>query len=89
MIFVLLDFSVGVLQGLCLKWRFAYQQGVENATDGPDVYFVAVTSLAKNLGCNVVRGSAEGSLSLTVKFDVRGQTEIADFDLKIKTTGFW
>ena len=85
MIFVLLDSGVSVLQCLSLERRLADQQRVEDTTDGPDVDLVTVTSLAKNLRCDVIRGSAQRSLPFTVKFNVRGQPKITDFDLKIKT----
>ena len=82
MILVLLDFSIGILQGLSLKWRFADQQGVQDATNRPDVDLVTVTSLAENLGCDVIRSTAQRSLSLAIKFNVCGQSEVTDFDLQ-------
>ena len=77
MIFVLLDLCVCVLQRLSFERGLANQESVKNATHRPDVDLEAVTLFTENLWCDVIRGSTQGSLSLTIKVNAGRQSEIA------------
>ena len=65
-----------------LKGRLADNQRIDDDTDRPNVDFVRVTLFAfQHFGRNIVRGTADGTLALTIELEFRGQTEITDFDL--------
>lgn len=82
MIFVGLDSLVGFFQSLSFKWRFADQEGEQNATNGPDVHFITVAFLGQDLWRDVIWGSAQRPLAFSVKVLFGGQSEISQFDLQ-------
>jgi len=82
---VLLDLVVRLLQGLGLERGSPDKQDVQDAPDGPDVGLIAVAGLAEDFGGDVVGSATEGLLFFALKVDLRGQAEVADFDLKLKS----
>ena len=66
----------------CLKRRLSNDKCVDNDANRPDIDLVRVTLLAlQHFGCDIVRGTANGTLALTVKLEFCRQTEITDLHL--------
>ena len=81
---ILSDTPVRCLDISRLKRRFANDQSVNNDTERPNINFVRVATLAfKHLGCYVVRSTANCSLLLTIKVELRRKTEVAQLDLHL------
>lgn len=60
-----------------LEWRFAYDEGVNNNSERPDVDLVGVAGASfKDLGRDVVGCSTNGSLFLAFKIELGCQAEI-------------
>ena len=73
---------IGGLDIGCFEGRLSNDQGVNDNTERPDIDFIRVTLLAlEDFGSNIVGGSANSSLALSVKLQFCGKTEITNFDL--------
>ena len=68
---------VSVFQSLGLEWRFAHQECVEDAAQGPDVDLITVALLAEDLGGDVVWSPTQGLLPFSVEVNFGGQTKIS------------
>ena len=65
-----------------LKGRLADNQRIDDDTDRPNVDFVRVTLFTfQHFGRNIVRGTTDGTLALTIELEFRCQTEITDLHL--------
>lgn len=78
------DALIGRLDVVCLKRRFAHQQGLDDDAEGPHVDFLGVAVLAlENLWRDLVGGPADGALAFAVELQFGGQPEVADLDLHV------
>ena len=78
------DPLVGGLDVRSLERRLANDQRVNNDADRPDIDFVRVTLFTlEHLRGDVVRRTADGSLTLTVELELGGETEVTDFYLHL------
>ena len=63
------------------KWRFSYDESVDDDSQRPDVDLVRVTGSAlQNLGSDVVGRTANSPLFLSIKIELCSKTEITEFD---------
>ena len=64
-----------------LERRFSYDQGVDNDTQRPNIYFIGMTTFAlKYFWCDVIGSAADCSLLFTIEIEFSRQSEIAQFD---------
>lgn len=65
-----------------LKGRSAVQHCVKNDTDRPEVNLIAVAiCVLENFGCQIVRGTTDSFLALTLVKDLGCKAKITDFKL--------
>lgn len=77
-VLVSLDSSVRGFDISGLEWRFAYNQGVDNDAERPDVDLIAVAcSALKHFRSYVVGSSANGPLLLAFKIEFGCQAEVS------------
>lgn len=76
--------SIRSFDVISLKWWFSDDKGINNYTEGPDINLIRVTLFAfKYFWCNIVRCTANGSLSFTIELKLCGQTEISNLNLHL------
>ena len=80
---VRLDLPVGQLHIRRLKRRFAYQQGVQDHAERPDVDLEAVPSAAQDLGCDVVRRSCDLSFLLAIVHELHSKPEVPNLQVHV------
>merc|ERR1719283_308196 len=81
MILILLDPVVSVLEGLSLKWWFPHQQCVQDTSQTPNIHLIAVSLLAKNLWSNVVWGSTQSLLPLSIIIYSCSQSKVSKLEI--------
>lgn len=84
LIVVLSDSSVGGLNVISFEGRLSDNEGVDDDSERPDVDFVRVTLLSfQYFRSDIVRGTTDSSLPLTIKFKFGSKTKISEFDLHL------
>lgn len=78
-----LNLFIGCFDLRSFKWRLSDELRINNDSDWPDINFIWMAFIFKNLRSNVVWSTADGLLLLPFIFEAGGQTEIAQFDFHI------
>lgn len=77
-VLVPLDSSVRGFDISGLERRLAYDERVQDDSEGPDVYFVRVAGATlEHLRSNVVWRTANGPLLLAIEIEFGGEAEVA------------
>lgn len=83
-VLVSLDSSVRGFDIRGLERRLAYDQRVQDDTEGPNVDFVRVAcSPLEHLGGNIVWCTANSSFLFTIKIEFGCQAKVSQFDLHL------
>ena len=77
--FVLLYSAVCVIDSICFKRRFSYNQSVKNDTYSPNINLKRMASFIQYLRCNVIRSSTCCKPSLSGAFYFCRKPKISDF----------
>lgn len=76
-------FGQGVLDRVRVERRAAHQEGVEHATQGPDVRLEAVSAAGGHLRGDVVGRAAHGEVLFVGELQLSGQAKVCYFNVHV------